>query len=65
MRGLTTLKQIVSIIFKYAILNHYKRKPLDYTTNGTTSRMNNRLMDNNIWHHPPKVDLNKFDGSNL
>ena len=22
-------------------------------------------MDNNIWHHIPKVDLNKFDGSNL
>ena len=22
-------------------------------------------MDNNIWHHFPKVDLNKFDGSNL
>jgi hypothetical protein len=24
---------------------------------------NNRSMDNNIWHHSPKVDLNKFDGS--
>jgi hypothetical protein len=25
---------------------------------------NHKPMDNNIWHHFPKVDLNKFDGSN-
>jgi hypothetical protein len=44
-------------------LSHIMKKPLnqDYLTTHNPLRVhNNRSMDNNIWHHSPKVDLNKF-----
>ena len=51
------VQQIPHEEFLDSILSHEKQPPFSHGHKPP-------VIDNNIWNHFPKMDLNKFDGSN-